>query len=185
MFPRIRRSLLAIHVSMLVLIANEMSASLLTIDAMQRARLSHVGSALLLRAMTNSFYPVTKWVVEEGTIVVVMVVLTEARRPIIRPSVSKTCGIKGRNLGPSGCFEAPMALCIEVGLGRSIDGQARMKIFNVVASHAVAKRAGTIIDFSDTKCCHHCVVKWASNFNAWDGDGNVVEYEHRQVFRLS
>lgn len=55
------------------------------------------------------------------------------------------------------------------------------EVLIVVTSDTVVKRVRMAINFCNTERGHYCVVKRTSILGAWNGNGSVVEYEHRMV----
>ena len=107
-----------------------------------------------------------------------MVLRAEAGRAVVPAAMGQAGAMEGGHLRPGSGLETPVALVVEVGAVRGVDGQAGMGVFVLVAAHAIAEGVRAIIDLVDTERVHHRVVERAGLIDGGDGDGNVIEYEH-------
>jgi hypothetical protein len=128
--------------------------------------------------MAHSLNAIAKRVKQEGAVIVGVVLKTKTRRAIVFSTVCQTAGMELANLGSGGCLETPVTLRIKVGVGGLIDGEARVEVLDRSAPHAVAESIGAIIDFGGAEGGHDRVVERTCDFNAWNRDRDVIEYEH-------
>ena len=120
--------------------------------------------------MADSLYSITARIKKEGAEIVFMVVGSKTGSTIVTAAMGQPGFMEGTNLRSRIRLEAPVALCVEIGIFRLVDGQVSVHGFHGGAAHAVAESARPVVDLGNAKRIHHGIVEDASDINAWDGD---------------
>ena len=125
--------------------------------------------------MAGSLYSVTAGIKKEGAKIVLMVIGAKTGSTIVTATMGQPGFMEGTNLCSRIRLEAPMALCVEIGIFRLVDGQVSVHGFHGGAPHAVAESARPVVDLGNAKRIHHGIVEDASDINGWNGERYVVE----------